>query len=90
MARRKYSVQEKLNIVLNGLRVNDQVSSLCRSMGISPYLYYRWKKEFIEGGIRALSGKANGHDREPEIMELKRIIGDLTIQVEVLKKLQGQ
>ena len=50
--RKKYSAEEKIRIVLEGLRGEESISSLCRREGINPNLYYKWSKEFLEAGKR--------------------------------------
>ena len=54
--RRKYSAEEKIRIVLEGLKGEDSIAALCRREGISPNLYYIWSKEFLEAGKRRLVG----------------------------------
>ncbi len=52
--RKKYSAEEKLHIVLEGLRGEDSISELCRREGIHQNMYYKWSKEFLEAGYQAL------------------------------------
>jgi len=54
--RRKYSAEEKIRIVLEGLRGEESIAELCRREGIAPNLYYSWSKEFLEAGKRRLMG----------------------------------
>ena len=54
--RRKFSAEEKIRIVLKGLRGEETIAELCRREGISPNLYYNWSKEFLEAGKRRLQG----------------------------------
>ena len=54
--RRRYSAEEKIRIVLEGLRGEDSIAELCRREGISQNLYYRWSKEFLEAGKKRLAG----------------------------------
>ena len=54
--RRKYTAEEKIRIVLEGLRGEESISALCRREGIAPNLYYSWSKEFLEAGKRRLTG----------------------------------
>jgi len=54
--RRKFSAEEKIRIVLDGLRGESSISELCRREGIAESLYYSWSKEFLEAGKRRLSG----------------------------------
>jgi len=55
-SRKKYSAEEKIRIVLEGLRGEESISALCRREGINPNLYYKWSKEFLEAGKRRLLG----------------------------------
>jgi len=50
--RKRYSAEEKIRIVIDGLRGEDSVAELCRREGINPNIYYRWSKEFLEAGKR--------------------------------------
>jgi transposase len=54
--RRRFSAEEKIRIVLEGLKGEDTVAALCRREGISPNLYYNWSKEFLEAGQQRLMG----------------------------------
>src|SRR3712207_720060 len=54
--RRQFSAEEKIRIVLTGLRGEDSIAELCRREGISQNLYYRWSKEFLEAGKKRLTG----------------------------------
>ena len=54
--RRKFSAEEKIRIVLKGLRGEETIAELCRREGISPNLYYNWSKEFLEAGKRRIQG----------------------------------
>jgi transposase len=54
--RRKFSAEEKIRIVLEGLRGEESIASLCRREGIAANLYYRWSKEFLEAGKKRLLG----------------------------------
>ena len=54
--RRKFSAEEKIRIVLEGLRGEDSIAELCRREGINQNLYYRWSKDFLEAGKKRLSG----------------------------------
>ena len=55
--RRKFSSEEKIRIVLDGLRGEYSITELCRKEGINNNLYYRWSKEFLEAGKRRLTGQ---------------------------------
>ena len=54
--RKQYSAEEKIRIVLDGLRGEDSISSLCRREGIPANLYYGWRKDFLEAGKKRLMG----------------------------------
>src|SRR6476646_5940799 len=68
--RKHYSAEEKIRIVLEGLRGEDSIAELCRREGIAQNLYYRWSKDFLEAGKKRLAGDTaraatsnEGHDR---------------------------
>ena len=91
--RRKYSSEEKIRIVLEGLRGEQTIAELCRREGISPNLYYNWSKEFLEAGKRRLmgdtkreatSGEVTGLRREN--LQLKEMLAELALRVRILKK----
>jgi len=54
--RKKYTSEEKIRIVLDGMRGEESISAICRREGISPNLYYRWSKDFLEAGKKRLTG----------------------------------
>jgi len=54
--RKKYSAEEKIRIVLEGLRGEESIAELCRKEGLNPNVYYRWSKEFMEAGKKRLAG----------------------------------
>jgi transposase len=54
--RRQYSAEEKIRIVIAGLRGEDSIAELCRKEGINQNLYYRWSKDFLEAGKKRLAG----------------------------------
>jgi transposase len=58
--RKRYSAEEKIRIVLEGLRGEESIAELCRREGISQNLYYRWSKEFLEAGKKRLAGLKAG------------------------------
>jgi transposase len=64
-ARRHFSAEEKIRIVLEGLRGKESIAELCRREGIASSMYYGWSKEFLEAGKRRLAGVANGAIRPP-------------------------
>jgi len=91
--RRKYSVEEKIAIVLEGLRGEESVSGLCRREGISPNLYYRWSKDFLEAGKKRLMGDTLREANSSEVTDLRRenehlkvLVAELALSNRVLKK----
>jgi len=96
--RRKFSSEEKIRIVLDGLRGEYSIAELCRREGINSNLYYRWSKDFLEAGKRRLSGdtvrEANTEevvDLKKENKDLKQAVAELYLRNDWLKKsLTGQ
>jgi len=87
MKRRNWSADEKLAIVLEGIKEKRSVSEICQEHQISQGLYYRWRDKFFDGGKKALTNNykdTNSYDTE--IDNLQKIIGKQTIQIEILKK----
>jgi transposase len=91
--RRKYSAEEKIRIVLEGLRGEESIAELCRREGISPNLYYTWSKEFLEAGKRRLMGDTKREATSSEVshvkkenQHLKQLVADLMLKNAVLKK----
>jgi transposase len=89
----KYSAEEKIRIVLAGLRGEESIAALCRREGIAESLYYKWSKEFLEAGKRRLSGDTERQATSPEVKELrsealalKECVADLTLENRLLKK----
>ena len=91
--RRRFSAEEKIRIVLEGLKGEASIAEICRREGISPNLYYSWSKEFLEAGKRRLlgdterqatTGDVSGLRRENE--QLKQVVAELTLKNRVLKK----
>jgi transposase len=70
--RKKYSSEEKIRIVIDGLRGEDSISSLCRREGIPANLYYRWSKDFLEVGKKRLAGDTTLEASSPEVLTLKK------------------
>ena len=70
--RRKFNAEEKIRIVLAGLRGEDSIAELCRREGIHQNLYYRWSKEFLEAGKKRVSGKQEREASSDEVKELRR------------------
>ena len=91
--RRHFSAEEKIRIVLEGLRGEDSIAELCRKEGIAQNLYYRWSMEFLEAGKKRLAGdtarEATSHevkDLRREAQALKEVVADLTLENRLLKK----
>jgi transposase len=70
--RRKYSAEEKIRIVIEGLRGENTVAELCRREGINQNLYYKWSKEFLEAGKQRLAGDTKRQASSNEVKELRR------------------
>jgi len=75
--RKQYSAEEKIRIVLSGLRVEDSIAELCRREGIAESLYYSWSKEFLEAGKKRLSGDTARQASSGEVKELRHEMRDL-------------
>ena len=75
--RRQYSAEEKIRIVLSGLRGEDSIAELCRREGIAESLYYSWSKEFLEAGRKRLSGDTARQASSGEVKDLRREMHDL-------------
>ena len=91
--RRKYSAEEKIRIVLQGLRGEDSIAELCRREGLNQNVYYRWSKEFLEAGKQRLSGNTQREATSDEVVELrkennqlKQVLADTVLKIVVLKK----
>jgi transposase len=94
--RRKYSAEEKIRIVLEGLKGEESIAELCRREGLSPNLYYNWSKEFLEAGKRRLMGDTKREatsneavDLRQETRDLKEVVAELTLENRGLKKSLG-
>ena len=86
--RKHYSAEEKIRIVLEGLRGEDSIAELCRREGIAPNLYYRWSKDFLEAGKKRLAGDTaraatsdEVNDLRREAMALKEVVADNKMQL---------
>ena len=91
--RRKYSAEEKIRIVLEGLRGELSISELCRKEGIAQALYYRWSKDFLEAGKKRLAGDTQREANSSEVQDLreenrslKEVVAELTLDNRTLKK----
>ncbi len=94
--RRKFSAEEKIRIVLEGLRGNVSVSELCRREGISPTIYYRWSKDFLDAGKNGLTRDTRRDANDEEVRrlrldneDLKRGLAEQILEVQRLKKNLG-
>ena len=95
--KRKYSSEEKIRIVLEGLRGEDSIAALCRKEGINQNLYYRWSKEFLEAGKKRLAGDTVREASSEEVkglrsesLALKETLAELMLENRLLKIPQGQ
>jgi len=91
--RRHFSAEDKIRIVLEGLRGEDSIAELCRKEGIAQSLYYTWSKEFMEAGKRRLAGDTARAATTDEVKDLRReasalkeCVADLTLENRLLKK----
>jgi transposase len=93
--RRKFSAEEKIRIVLEGLKGEISISELCRREGIVSNLYYRWSKDFLEAGKKRLQGDTSREATSSEVTELrsendqlKQLVAELSLNNRLLKKSQ--
>ena len=91
--RKKYSAEEKIRVVLEGLRGEDSIAELCRREGIAPNMYYKWSKEFLEAGKARLTGDTKREATSSEVdglrqenEQLKQVVAELLLKNRVLKK----
>ena len=91
--RRRFSAEEKVRIVLEGLRGEQSVAELCRREGLAPNLYYRWSKEFLEAGKKSLLGDTVREATAPEVKalrdengRLKQVLAETVLENRLLKK----
>ena len=91
--RKQYSAEEKIRIVLEGIRGEESIAALCRREGIAGSLYYSWSKEFLEAGKKRLAGdtarQANTgevKDLRREMRDMKELVADLALENRLLKK----
>ena len=94
--RKKYTAEEKIRIVLEGLRGEEGITELCRREGIHTNLYYKWSKEFLEAGKQRLVGDLKRQATSSEVtslrrenQQLKELVADLSLKNIVLKKSLG-
>jgi transposase len=91
--RKQYSAEEKIRIVLDGLRGEVSIAELCRREGIAESLYYSWSKEFLEAGKRRLAGdtaraatSGEVKDLRRQALELKEVVAEQALELRLLKK----
>ena len=91
--RRHFSAEEKIRIVLEGLRGEESIAELCRREGIATSMYYGWSKEFLEAGQKRLAGDTTRAATSDEVKALRReaqslkeVVADLTLENRLLKK----
>ena len=91
--RKQYGAEEKIRIVLDGLRGEDSIAELCRREGIVQSLYYKWSKDFMEAGKKRLAGDIVRQANTGEVTELRRearelkeVIAEQTLELRLLKK----
>jgi transposase len=91
--RRKYSSEEKIRIVLEGLRGETSIAELCRREGINTNVYYHWSRDFLEAGKKRLDGDMVREATSDQVVslrnennQLKQVVADLLLKNRVLKK----
>ena len=91
--RRKFNAEEKIRIVLAGLRGEESVAELCRQEGIHQNLYYRWSRDFLEAGKKRLAGdtaraatSTEVKDLRRESRDLKEVVAEQALELRLLKK----
>jgi transposase len=91
--RRRFSAEEKIRIVLEGLRGEESIATLCRKEGLAPNLYYRWSKEFLEAGKKRLVGDTTREATSTEVVTLrqenarrKQVVAETVLENRLLKK----
>ena len=91
--RRRFSAEEKIRVVLEGLRGEDSIAELCRREGIATSMYYAWSKDFLEAGKRRLAGDTARAATSDEVRDLRReagalkeVVADLALENRLLKK----
>src|SRR5467141_1559749 len=91
--RKHYGAEDKIRIVLDGLRGEESIAALCRREGIAESLYYNWSKEFLEAGKRRLAGdtaraatSSEVKDLRQEAKALKEVVAEQALELRLLKK----
>jgi transposase len=93
VTRKHYGAEEKIRIVLDGLRGEDSIAALCRREGIAESLYYNWSKEFLEAGKKRLAGDTARAATTDEVKHLRRetrnlkeVVAEQALELRLLKK----
>ena len=93
VTRKQYSAEEKIRIVLDGLRGEQSIAELCRRENIAESLYYSWSKGFLEAGKRRLAGDTARAATTSEVSELRRqaqelkaVVAEQALELRLLKK----
>lgn len=91
--RRKFNAEEKIRIVLEGLKGEESVAEKCWREGIAPALYYKWSKDFLEAGKKRLNGDTDREANTTEVNELRKesdnlkmLVAEQALRIRVLKK----
>lgn len=91
--RRKFNAEEKIRIVLEGLKGEESVAEICRRERIAPALYYKWSKDFLEAGKKRLNGDTEREANTTEVNELRKesdnlkmLVAEQALRIRVLKK----
>ena len=91
--RRNYSSEEKIRIIIEGMRGEMTIAELCRKEGLSQGLYYKWSKDFMEAGKKRLSGDTMREANTSEVKDLKdvssslkELVAELSLENRMLKK----
>ena len=94
--RRKFSAEEKIRIVMEGIRGEESIAAICRSEGIHANLYYTWSKNFMEAGKKRLNGDTQREANTDEVRylknendQLKKHLAELYLENQLIKKSQG-
>ncbi len=93
ITRKKYTAEEKIRIVVEGLRGELSIAELCRKEGINANLYYKWSKDFLEAGKSRLTGNTKREANTNEVnylknenTDLKQLVAELSLENRMLKK----
>ena len=93
VTRKHYSAEDKIRVVLDGLRGEDSIAELCRREGIAQSMYYGWSKEFLEAGKRRLAGDTARAATSDEVKDLRReagalkeVVAEQALELRLLKK----